>query len=190
MIAHPSITRPNAGDASGLFDELVVDNFAGGGGASMGIELATGRAVDIAINHDPEAIEMHRVNHPATVHLCESVWDVDPREVTAGRQVGLAWFSPDCTDHNKAKGGKPIRTTKRRGLAWVVLRWASKVRPRVIILENVEEFQQWGPLTAKRGRKNHPRRNPRRAGNSVSPPVVSAIVKANCASLCLEGAAA
>lgn len=125
--------------------ELIVDNFAGGGGASTGIEMATGRPVDIAINHDPAAITMHRANHPDTEHYCESVWDVDPREVTRGRPVALCWLSPDCTHFSKAKGGKP-RDKNIRGLAWVALRWAATVRPRVIILENVEEFQEWGPL--------------------------------------------
>lgn len=127
--------------------ELIVDNFAGGGGASCGIELALGRHVDIAINHDPEAVAMHQINHPQTRHHCESVWDVDPLEVTQGRPVGLAWFSPDCKHFSKAKGGKP-REKKIRGLAWIVHRWAALVRPRVIILENVEEFRTWGPLTA------------------------------------------
>jgi len=125
--------------------EIIVDNFAGGGGASTGIEMATGRSVNIAINHDPAAIAMHRANHPETEHYCESVWDVDPREVTRGRPVGLCWLSPDCTHFSKAKGGKP-REKKIRGLAWVALRWAATVRPRVIMLENVEEFTTWGPL--------------------------------------------
>jgi DNA (cytosine-5)-methyltransferase 1 len=125
--------------------ELIVDNFAGGGGASTGIELAIGRSVDIAINHDPAPIAMHRANHPETEHYCESVWDVDPREVTRGRPVGLAWFSPDCKYFSKAKGGKPVEK-KIRGLAWIVLKWAGKVRPRVIIIENVEEFKTWGPV--------------------------------------------
>lgn len=126
--------------------ELIIDNFAGGGGASCGIELALGRHVDVAINHDPEAVAMHEANHPQTKHYCESVWDVDPLQVTRGRPVGLAWFSPDCKHFSKAKGGKPVEK-KIRGLAWVVLRWAALVRPRVIILENVEEFKTWGPLT-------------------------------------------
>lgn len=130
-----------------LQSELIVDNFAGGGGASCGIELALGRHVDVAINHDPEAVAMHQINHPQTQHHCESVWDVDPLEVTQGRPVGLAWFSPDCKHFSKAKGGKP-REKKIRGLAWIVQRWAALVRPRVIILENVEEFRTWGPLTA------------------------------------------
>lgn len=126
-------------------DELIVDSFAGGGGASMGIEIATGRSPDYAINHDPEALTMHEVNHPGTIHLCEDVWAVDPVAVCAGRKVGLAWFSPDCKHFSKAKGGKPV-SKKIRGLAWVVVKWAQTVRPRVIILENVEEFQGWGPI--------------------------------------------
>lgn len=126
-------------------DEIIVDNFAGGGGASTGIELATGRVVDIAVNHDPDAILMHKTNHPHTQHYQASVWDIDPVEVCRGRPVGLAWFSPDCKHFSKAKGGKPVEK-KIRGLAWIVLRWAGKVHPRVIILENVEEFQTWGPV--------------------------------------------
>jgi DNA (cytosine-5)-methyltransferase 1 len=134
------------------FEELSVDNFAGGGGASTGIEEALGRAVDLAINHDEGAIAMHEVNHPGTRHLCESVWSVNPREVCEGRPVGLAWFSPDCKHFSKAKGGKPVEK-KIRGLAWVVMRWAATVRPRVIFLENVEEFVTWGPLvTDEQGR--------------------------------------
>jgi len=129
-----------------LHDELVVDNFAGGGGASTGIERAIGRPVDVAINHDPEAVAMHAANHPKTRHLCESVWDVNPRELCAGRPVGLAWFSPDCKHFSKAKGGRPVEK-KIRGLAWVAVRWAATVQPRVICLENVEEFVTWGPLT-------------------------------------------
>lgn len=129
--------------------ELIVDNFAGGGGASTGIELATGRSVDIAINHDPAAIAMHRANHPSSKHYCENVWDVDPVEACAGRPVGLAWFSPDCKHFSKAKGGKPVEKAIR-GLAWVAIRWAKLVRPRVIILENVEEFTTWGPLLDNR----------------------------------------
>lgn len=126
-------------------NELIIDNFAGGGGASTGIELAIGRPVDVAINHDPAAIAMHKANHPHTKHYCESVWEVDPREVATGRPVGLAWFSPDCKHFSKAKGGKPINKNIR-GLAWVAVRWAATVRPRVIVLENVEEFKTWGPL--------------------------------------------
>ncbi|MEC0237809.1 DNA cytosine methyltransferase [Paenibacillus kribbensis] len=125
--------------------EIIVDNFAGGGGASTGIELATGRSVDIAINHDPAAIAMHEVNHPETEHYCESVWEVDPITAVRGRPVGLAWFSPDCKHFSKAKGGKPV-AKEIRGLAWVAVRWAATVRPRVIMLENVEEFKTWGPL--------------------------------------------
>ncbi|WP_339166133.1 DNA cytosine methyltransferase [Paenibacillus sp. FSL R5-0341] len=127
--------------------EIIVDNFAGGGGASTGIELATGRSVDIAINHDPAAIAMHEVNHPDTEHYCESVWEVNPVEAVKGRPVGLAWFSPDCKHFSKAKGGKPV-AKEIRGLAWVAVRWAATVKPRVIMLENVEEFTTWGPLTA------------------------------------------
>lgn len=129
--------------------ELIVDSFAGGGGASTGIELATGSPVDIAINHDPDAILMHKTNHPRTEHIQASVWDVDPVEVCAGRPVGLLWASPDCKHFSKAKGGKPV-DKNIRGLAWIVLRWAGTVRPRVIILENVEEFRSWGPV--RRGR--------------------------------------
>ena len=131
--------------------ELIVDNFAGGGGASTGIELATGYSVDIAINHDPEAIKMHRANHPNTKHYCENVWAVDPVKACNGHPVGLAWFSPDCKHFSKAKGGKP-KDKNIRGLAWVALRWAGLVRPRVIMLENVEEFKTWGPLN----RRHHP----------------------------------
>lgn len=148
------------------FDELVVDNFAGGGGASTGIEAALGRPVDIAINHDPAAVALHEVNHPHTRHLCESVWDVDPRQVCAGRQVGLAWFSPDCKHFSKAKGGKPVEK-KIRGLAWVVLRWAATVQPRVIMLENVEEFVTWGPLVKDEAGQHRPcPRNKGRTFNS------------------------
>ena len=132
-----------------LLDEIIVDSFAGGGGASTGIELATGKVVDIAINHDPDAILMHRTNHPHTQHFQASVWDVDPEEVCRGRPVGLLWASPDCKHFSKAKGKKPV-DKRIRGLAWIVLRWAGTVRPRVIILENVEEFQTWGPV--RRGR--------------------------------------
>jgi len=124
---------------------LIVDNFAGAGGASLGIEAALGRCVDIAINHSRKAVEAHSVNHPHTRHLCEDVWDVDPLEVTGGRPVDLVWLSPDCKHFSKAKGGKPL-SKKIRGLAWVTIRWAKDVKPNVIILENVEEFQTWGPL--------------------------------------------
>lgn len=125
--------------------EIIVDNFAGGGGASTGIEIATGRAVAIAINHDPAAILMHKTNHPYTEHFQASVWDIDPVAVCRGRRVGLAWFSPDGKHFSKAKGAALV-DRKIRGLAWITLRWAAKVRPRVIILENVEEFQTWGPV--------------------------------------------
>lgn len=128
-----------------ILDEIIVDSFAGGGGASTGIELATGRVVNVAINHDPDAILMHRTNHPHTEHYQASVWDVDPVEVCRGRKVGLLWASPDCKHFSKAKGGKPV-DKNIRGLAWSVLRWAGTVRPRVIMLENVEEFQTWGPV--------------------------------------------
>lgn len=126
---------------------LVVDNFAGGGGASTGIEMAIGRSVDIAINHDPDAIAMHRVNHPATRHYCEDVWQVDPVAACAGVPVALAWFSPDCTHFSRAKGGKPV-DKNIRGLAWVTVKWAALVRPAVIMLENVPEIRTWGPLGA------------------------------------------
>jgi DNA (cytosine-5)-methyltransferase 1 len=129
-----------------VFDELIIDNFAGGGGASTGIEAALGRIVDIAINHNAEAVEMHKANHPHTKHYCEDVWSVDPLEVTSGKKVALAWFSPDCKHFSKAKGAAP-REKKIRGLAWVAIRWAATVKPRVIVLENVEEFVTWGPLT-------------------------------------------
>ena len=137
---HPQYLLP-------LADELAVDNFAGFGGASTGIEAAIGRPVDIAINHAPDALALHAANHPQTLHLCESVWDVDPRQVTQGRPVGLGWFSPDCKHFSKAKGGKPVEK-RIRGLAWVMVRWAATVAPRVLILENVEEFVTWGPLRA------------------------------------------
>lgn len=128
-----------------ILDEIIVDNFAGGGGASTGIELAAGRPVNIAINHDAAAILLHKTNHPHTEHIQASVWDVDPEELCAGRPVGLAWFSPDCKHFSKAKGAALV-DRNIRGLAWIVLRWAGTVRPRVIILENVEEFQTWGPV--------------------------------------------
>lgn len=128
-----------------LFEKIIVDNFAGGGGASTGIELACGRPVTIAINHDPDAILLHKTNHPYTEHLQASVWDVDPEEVCRGRKVGLAWFSPDCKHFSKAKGAALV-DRNIRGLAWIVLRWAGTVRPDVILLENVEEFVTWGPV--------------------------------------------
>ncbi|MEZ9643097.1 DNA cytosine methyltransferase [Vibrio cyclitrophicus] len=125
--------------------EIVVDNFAGGGGASTGMELGLNRHVDIAINHDPAAIDMHKVNHPETKHYCESVWDVDPIEACEGRPVGLAWFSPDCKHFSKAKGNRPV-DKNIRGLAWVAVRWAASVSVRMMMLENVEEFMTWGPV--------------------------------------------
>jgi DNA (cytosine-5)-methyltransferase 1 len=137
-------------------DELIVDNFAGGGGASLGIEWALGRSPDIAINHDPLAVAMHAANHPGTRHFVEDVWDVDPVKACGGRPVALAWFSPDCKHFSKAKGGRPV-SKKIRGLAWIVVRWAKALKAigkpiRVICLENVEEFQTWGPL----GEDNRP----------------------------------
>lgn len=136
--------------------EIIVDNFAGGGGASTGIEMATGRSVDIAINHDPNAIAMHTTNHPDTLHYCESVFDIDPVTATAGSPVGLAWFSPDCRHFSKAKGSKPVKK-EIRGLAWIVIRWALAKRPRVVMLENVEEFKTWGPLLADEDRPDQQR---------------------------------
>ena len=138
-----------------LAHELVVDLFAGGGGASTGIERALGRHVDIAVNHDPEAVSLHQANHPQTEHHVSNVWEVDPRVVCAGRPIGLLWASPDCTYHSKARGGKPHRdrnkARRRRGLAGIVVKWVRQLQPtgqhpRVICLENVEEFQHWGPL--------------------------------------------
>jgi DNA (cytosine-5)-methyltransferase 1 len=133
-----------------LGHELVIDLFAGGGGASCGIEQGIGRPVDIAVNHDPMAVAMHEANHPGTRHFCESVFSVNPADVTGNQPVGLLWASPDCTHHSKAKGGKPV-SAKRRGLAWVVIKWARRTRPRVIMLENVEEFEDWGPVIPKKG---------------------------------------
>lgn len=129
----------------GFRDELIIDNFAGGGGTSEGLEQAFGRPVDIAINHDPEALALHAINHPRTLHLCESVWSVDPIKVTRNQPVGLVWLSPDCKHFSKAKGGTPV-AKEIRGLAWVAMRWAARCKPRVIMLENVEEFRTWGPL--------------------------------------------
>lgn len=129
---------------------IVVDNFAGGGGASTGIEAALGRPIDYAINHDAEAIAMHRVNHPHTHHLNSNVWDVNPRKLTKGRRIELGWFSPDCTFHSKARGGKPFRdrdlARRRRGLAWLIPYWMKAADMDVVMLENVEEFADWGPL--------------------------------------------
>ena len=142
-------------------DEIFVDNFAGGGGASTGIELAIGRSVDIAINHDPAAIAMHKVNHPNTKHYTEDVWAVDPVEACNGHPVALAWFSPDCKHFSRAKGGKPV-DKNIRGLAWVILRWAYLVRPRAIMMENVQEIMTWGPLD------NHNKPIPERAGETFT----------------------
>ena len=142
-----------------LAHELVVDLFAGGGGASTGIEQAIGRHVDIAVNHDPEAVSLHTANHPQTKHFCCDVFEVNPVVATGGQPVGLLWASPSCTHFSKARGGKPV-SKQLRSLAWVVVRWASKVRPRVVMLENVEEFQSWGPV----GRDGAP--CPRRRGHT------------------------
>lgn len=124
---------------------LIVDSFAGGGGASTGIEMALGRSPDIAINHNAAALAMHEANHPGTLHLSKNIWQVDPLEAVGNRPVGLAWFSPDCKHFSKAKGGKPVKRNVR-DLAWTVVLWAKRARPAIIILENVEEFQDWGPL--------------------------------------------
>ncbi len=132
-----------------IADEMLIDNFAGGGGASTGIELATGRIVNIAVNHDKAAIEMHEKNHPYTQHFREDVFKVNPRKVTQGRPVALVWGSPDCTHFSKAKGGTPV-SKKIRALAWVLCKWAGTVKPRVIIMENVEEFTTWGPVIPMR----------------------------------------
>lgn len=133
----------------GLDDELLVDDFACGGGMSEAIEQGVGRHVDIAVNHDDDACSMHAANHPQTEHHCRDVFDVDPRVVTAGRPVGLLHMSPDCTHHSQARGGQP-RSRVLRGLAWVGIRWAGQKRPRIITLENVKQILQWGPLIAKR----------------------------------------
>ena len=128
--------------------ELIIDSFAGGGGASFGIERAIGRGPDVAINHDAAAIAMHAANHPKTKHFTEDVWKVSPHTVTKGRAVGLLWASPDCCHFSRAKGAKPVKK-EIRSLAWVVVKWAAEVRPRIIILENVREFEDWGPLVQK-----------------------------------------
>ncbi len=146
-----------------LGHELIIDNFAGGGGTSTGLEAAFGRPVDIAINHDPEALAMHAINHPHTHHLCESVWEVDPIEVTRNQPVALVWLSPDCKHFSKAKGGTPVEK-RIRGLAWVGMRWIAKCKPRVLMLENVEEFQEWGPLIIDADGKARP--DPARKGKT------------------------
>ena len=143
-----------------LPDELVVDLFAGGGGASAGIEAALERPVDLAINHDPIALEVHRANHPETEHIVSNVWEVDPVKACRGRTVGLLWASPACTHFSKAKGSTNPLSAKIRSLAWVVVRWARTVAPRVIVVENVEEFAKWGPLDA------HGRPNKAKAGQT------------------------
>jgi DNA (cytosine-5)-methyltransferase 1 len=152
------VRRPRPGASFLPFrHELVLDWFAGGGGASTGIEAAIGRSIDLAVNHSGAALAMHKVNHPRTLHVQSDVFEVDPLEVTGGQPVGLAWFSPDCTYFSKARGAKPFRepqmAKRRRGLAWVVVKVAAIVKPRVIMLENVEEFVYWGPL-ADDGRPN------------------------------------
>lgn len=141
------VVRASFGRAAAALpgSDLVIDSFAGGGGASTGIERAIGRSPDIAINHSPRALAIHAANHPQTKHFCEDVWQVDPFVACSGRRPWFVWFSPDCRHHSRAKGGKP-RNKKIRGLAWVVIRWAVAVRPEVIFLENVEEFAHWGPL--------------------------------------------
>lgn len=128
-----------------VHNELVVDLFAGGGGASTGIEQAIGRPVDIAVNHDAEAVSLHTINHLQTEHYIKDVFEINPLVATRGQPVGMLWASPDCKHFSKAKGGKPV-SQRIRGLAWVTVKWAKAVRPRVIILENVEEFKTWGPL--------------------------------------------
>ncbi|MFZ5432592.1 MAG: DNA cytosine methyltransferase, partial [Calditrichota bacterium] len=152
----------------GIAVGLIIDNFAGGGGASVGIEMALGRPVDIAINHDADAIRMHIANHPQTLHLQEDVFAVNPRKVCAGRDVDVAWFSPDCTHFSRAKGSSLVRNRKIRGLAWVVVKWAHQVRPRLICLENVEEFMTWGPLIDGCPDPNRKGESFRRFTNSLS----------------------
>ena len=166
-----------------LLNELIVDNFAGGGGASLGIELATGRPVDIAINHDADAIAMHKVNHPYTEHYQEDVFAVNPEEVTGGRPVGIAWFSPDCKHFSKAKGNKPVEH-KIRGLSWVIIKWAmSGVAPRCIFMENVEEIQTWGPLVKVDEDRYVP--DPKRAGETFKAfvEILSSGVSPDCPAL-------
>ena len=138
-----------------LLRELIIDNFAGGGGASTGIELALGVPVDIAINHDADAIAMHKANHPYTTHYQEDVFAIEPEKVTGGRPVGIAWFSPDCKHFSRAKGGAPVEK-KIRGLSWVIIKWAmSKSAPRCIFMENVPEIQTWCPLVEVDGKMRH-----------------------------------
>ncbi|MGP2870112.1 DNA cytosine methyltransferase [Serratia nevei] len=175
-------------------NELIVDNFAGGGGASTGIEMATGRSVNIAINHDENAIAMHETNHPETLHYCESVFDIDPVAATCGHPVALAWFSPDCRHFSKAKGAAPVKK-EIRGLAWIVVRWALKKQPRLIPLENVEEhelyaaqgFPEWYIIDQDyKGKKYAKDKQVARCGNAVPPPFAEALVRANLPELCVE----
>lgn len=133
------------GQRAGGEPGLIVDLFAGGGGASTGLEAATGRPVDVAINHSPTALAVHAANHPRTRHLTADIWEVKPKEATGGRPVDILWASPDCRDFSVAKGGRP-RSQEIRSLAWAVRRWARDVRPRLIFVENVPEFEGWGPL--------------------------------------------
>lgn len=137
-------------------DALHVDNFAGGGGTTTGLERALGRPVDVAINHWPAAIAMHQANHPETKHYIEDMTQVDPRAVCGSRPIGIAWFSPDCTHHSRAKGKSVERSEARRGLAWVVLRWAKlppRLRPRIILVENVPGNHKYAwPLARATGR--------------------------------------
>lgn len=135
--------------------EIIVDSFAGGGGASLGIEMALGRSPDYAINHDAEALAMHAANHPATEHLSKNIWKVDPLDVVGRRKVGLLWASPDCKHFSKAKGGTPVKRNIR-DLAWIIVMWAERVRPRVICMENVEEFQEWGPVIVRADGREYP----------------------------------
>ena len=189
-----------------LPDKLLVDNFAGGGGASIAMEMAFGRPVDIAINHDPEAISMHKVNHPDTEHYCESVWDVDPVKACAGREVEWAHFSPDCTHHSKARGGKP-KQKEIRGLAWIVIKWAILKEPittndrfglvtvhgvdyqivdigmRMLEPHELYAAQSFPPgyihdRTAD-GKKLSKKAQVRMCGNSVAPEPFAALIRAN-----------
>lgn len=187
--------------------ELIIDCFAGGGGASVGIEMALGRPVDIAINHDPGAILMHKTNHPTTLHLTEDIFKVNLRKYVKNQHVALMWASPDCTSHSKAKGGKP-RERGLRILPWAVYKHAKEILPDVILMENVEEIQQWGPLDEKgypiperKGEelklaqgfpkdyiidkdynwKPYPKsKQVARIGNSVVPIMAQKLVEANC----------
>jgi DNA (cytosine-5)-methyltransferase 1 len=136
------------GIGNDMIDGLMIDSFAGAGGASLGVAWAIGRAPDIAINHDASALAMHEANHPSTRHVCEDVWKANLRELVAGREVGLLWASPDCKHFSRAKGSVPV-SKHIRSLAWVAVRWASQVRPRMIMLENVREFADWGPLVPR-----------------------------------------